>query len=205
MASSKLKNIQAIRQMLDGTHKTQTRKSFGFTGDQTLTKKREIGEEWEEYDEYGNVVAIWVQHKGWREKKNPYSDILREVRDDIFSYKNCRHEECKLKHKTRLDKKFQITHGMCADCVFEMETELKIRGKFEEYEKNRMLSNAKSFFKDSDSEIEDVRKVLTENPTFVNSDGTVETWERGGNVADKILEEYEQFKKIILNSLGEEE
>ena len=47
--SSKLQNIKAVKQMLEGSHKTQTRKNFSLaTANSTAekNKKREIGEEW---------------------------------------------------------------------------------------------------------------------------------------------------------------
>lgn len=57
MANDKLKNVKAVKEMLAGTHKTQTRKSITF-GESVDYVKREVGEQWS--DEEGN---LWEQKK----------------------------------------------------------------------------------------------------------------------------------------------
>ena len=44
MSKSKLQNVKAVKELLAGTHKTQTNKTFGFIG--KSNKKREIGDVW---------------------------------------------------------------------------------------------------------------------------------------------------------------
>ena len=55
--TNKLQNIKAVQQMMDGTHKFQTKKTVGFS-DTDATQKRnerhEIGDTWEDVDAKGN-------------------------------------------------------------------------------------------------------------------------------------------------------
>ena len=57
--SNKLQNIKAINQMLDGTHKFQTKKTVGFSDAQDAAKRSErhdVGDVWEETDANGVII-----------------------------------------------------------------------------------------------------------------------------------------------------
>ena len=68
---NKLQNIKAVQQMIDGTHKFQTKKSVGFS-DAEATKKRndhhDIGDIWEDVDANGNITIV-EQFDGFRTRK----------------------------------------------------------------------------------------------------------------------------------------
>ena len=51
-------------------------------------------------------------------------------------------------------------HGMSFDCVIDMEHKLKLEGNFKEYEKNKMLANMKSWFKQAEIEKEALKAGL---------------------------------------------
>ena len=55
-ANSKLQNVKAIKEMLAGKHKTQTRKSFGFTTSAEPTRK--VGDEWIETNANGTKIKV---------------------------------------------------------------------------------------------------------------------------------------------------
>ena len=42
--SNKLKNVKAVKEMLDGKHKTQTKKTVSFAD--KVIERREVGETW---------------------------------------------------------------------------------------------------------------------------------------------------------------
>ena len=61
MKKNKLQNIKAISEMLEGTHKFQTKKSTGFSDAESTAKKNakhEVGEIWEEVDSASGVTYI---------------------------------------------------------------------------------------------------------------------------------------------------
>ena len=63
--STKLRNIDAIKKMLDGNHKSQTTTKVGLqTGIQADTQRREVGEIWK--DSQG---VEWEQRAGFKIQK----------------------------------------------------------------------------------------------------------------------------------------
>lgn len=198
---SKLQNIKAVREMLAGEHRTQTRKQFAFN---EKSIRREIGDKWEEYDENGNIICIWEQKDGYRLKTRPITEIMAQVRNDLQAFPNCLHDKCKTKKKTALDYKFRALFGRCANCQFEVERDMKLNGTYKDYEKQRMLNNAKAFFENHDSELNDVVKYVSEGGDYVNSDGTIEHWQGSTEVADKMKEQYLKYKDYVLKKLKDE-
>lgn len=200
-AIDKLRNTQAIGQMLSGTHKSQNKTVVGFTPpDQFIV--RQIGESWEELDMFGQVKCIWEQKDGYRIKHAPNYKAFEQLRIEMREYPNCFGLDCKTKTKTRLDERFRNIHGMCTDCVAKMETKLKIEGKYEAYEKEKMRGNAESFFKSSDVEIERLAQSIASGSGVAHSDGSIEKWLGDTGKADEILQEYQEFKKLALEKLN---
>ena len=78
MTNNKLQNIKAVQQMIDGTHKFQTKKAIGFSDAEAMAKKaqrHEVGDTWEETDARGNVYII-EQKEGFRIRKTKNSDFI---------------------------------------------------------------------------------------------------------------------------------
>ena len=77
-ANSKLQNVKAIKEMLAGKHKTQTRKSFGFTTSAEPTRK--VGDEWIETNANGTKIKV-TQQEGFRVKEpvNSIRDQINEI------------------------------------------------------------------------------------------------------------------------------
>ncbi len=200
-AIDKLKNTQAIGQMLNGTHKSQTRTVVGFTAPENFIV-RQIGESWEELDMYGQVKCIWEQKDGYRIKHAPNYKAFEELRNEMREYPNCFGVDCKTKTKTRLDERFRNIHGMCTDCVAKMETKLKIEGKYEEYERSKMKNNAQAFFNSTDVEMQILSDSIAQGSGIPHADGTIEKWLGDTGLAEQMLSEYQEFKKLALEALN---
>lgn len=206
MAESKLQNIKALKQMLDGNHRLQSRKSIGFSDSSSTAernKKREVGETWEEKELSGNIV-YWTQHQGFRTKSNVSPEMSAHydgIRQYLKSFPNCQKEGgCTCKSPSNLDQKFRRIVGMCHDCLLGFETKLKIQGKFNQYALDKMKANAEAFFKQADTEVEIIKESFKE-VAFVNSEhGDVEKWE--GLDSEKLIEkvdtDYKNFKEKTL-------
>ena len=188
---AKLQNIKAIKQMLDGSHRTQSKTTVGYQKE--ADKPREIGERW--IDENGKE---WEQKDGYKISVNKFLDTVAEMRMPS----NC--PKCNKEMSHRFDKKFWNLEGHCFDCQIEFEHNLRIDGKYEEYEKNRMLQNALAWLRDAEKEAKEIIDSFRNPMTFANSDGTTEKWNHDispEEVADKIEKEFAEFKVNFIQKL----
>ena len=71
--SKKLQNTKAVKQLLDGTHKTQTRKSVSFSDSSKSNKRRSIGETWIEKNANGNGI-------------DPFAEVMLAIKGERYSY-----------------------------------------------------------------------------------------------------------------------
>ena len=191
--SKKLKNVKAVREMIAGTHKTQTKTNVSF-GEKKTFVKREVGDRWTDDD-----GTLWEQKKGYKVKLGK----LSELRQDLNKFPNCKKEICTCTNPKRNDIKMKTIHGMCFDCVIDMEHKLKLEGNFKEYEKNKMLANMKSWLKGAEVEKEALKTAL--KAKFVNEDGSIEEWNEMSwdEVEKKIDNEFRLFKENYLKKWEE--
>jgi len=188
-ASKKLRNVDAVKQMLDGTHKSQTKKSLGWVP-KIDSRRREIGEKW--IDEDGRT---WEQKDGYRVKHGK----LDWLREELYGNKTC--PKCNNSMTKRLDKKYFGIYKMCMDCSIEFETQLRVEGKWEDFQKQKIKSNIDSFVKDVAVEKEDLKKTLgKEKLEYVNSDGSLEYWDNpytSDQIHKAVDEYYEKLKERL--------
>ena len=89
---------------------------------------------------------IFVGYEGKKEKKGDkkshLTDIMTEVRMPLFC------PNCSKVMKKRLDDKMWRLFGHCFDCQVEFENKLRVTGKYEVWEKKKILENKKSFLND---------------------------------------------------------
>lgn len=206
--SNKLQNIKAVQQMIDGTHKFQTKKTIGFSDTADMARKserHEIGDVWEETDPKTGFIHIIEQHDGFRIKKTKSTDVLQSVRDDLRSFPNCRKETCTCSGKNRIDQKMQKIHGMCLDCTIEMEHELKKSGDYDAYEKNKIRENALAWLATAERDVEMLKEAYTTAAQFVtNSAGEKETWTAKmtpEEFEETVQKQFDIFKENFLKRL----
>lgn len=104
--------------------------------------------------------------------------------------------KCGSSMKHHLDEKMWAIHKTCFNCVIDMEHEIMKTGKWEEYEKTKMLANVNSYFK----EMEDVIKEFTKEHTtkaHVTEDGLVERWK---DVSKDRLEDVSEIVKTEMTN-----
>ena len=191
--SKKLKNVKAVKEMIAGTHKSQTKTNVSF-GEKKTFVKREVGDRWTDDD-----GTLWEQKKGYKVKLGK----LSELRQNLNKFPNCKKEICTCTNPKRNDIKMKTIHGMCFDCVIEMEHTLKIEGKYEEYEREKILANMKSWLKGAEVEKEALKTAL--KAKFVNEDGSIEEWNEMSwdEVEKKIDNEFRLFKENYLKKWEE--
>ena len=188
--SKKLKNIKAVNEMLLGEHKTQTKKSISFEGKKFV--KKEVGETW--IDDDGQS---WEQKNGYRVKVGKFA----KLREDLKAFPNCNKETCACIEPSQADLKMKAYHGMCLDCVVEMEHDLKLKGEYDEYERTKLLNNAESWLKEAEVEKEVLKSTI--KASFINEDGSIEEWDglSEEEIVSKIDDGFEEFKTNFIDKL----
>ena len=191
--SKSLRNIDALKKMLAGEHKSQTRQTFGFT--ETAKERREVGDKWVDAD-----GVEWEQKEGYRINT---TKVLDEIKGYIMP-KMCPKCGNEMK-KTKANTKMWNVHKMCLDCVVKMEHNLRIEGKYEEYQKEKVRANVEAWIKEAETEVNDIVNEMTKDLSFANSDGTLEKWDNPikdkEEFRKKVFEEFEQFKKDLLTKV----
>jgi len=149
------KNDEAtkVKQKIDGfLTKYAEKQIFGYTPEKDTTV-RKVGDKW--IDEDGKE---WVQCEGYKARVDSNENLMETQR--------C--IKCGNIAISRADKKMMIYHRMCLNCVTEMETQLRIEGKWEEYEKTKVKENIRSFIKDTEQQVDEYIKNLSNSINFVN-------------------------------------
>jgi hypothetical protein len=74
------------------------------------------------------------------------------------------------------NKKMWAIHKMCFDCVIKMETQLKIEGKYQEYEDKIIKANANFMLDEFVSGFDSFLDSIDSNNGFVTEQGDIEDW-----------------------------
>ena len=191
---AKLKNIKAVQEMLGGEHKTQTKKTVSF--DKKEVVRREVGDTWT--DDKGQK---WEQRNGYKVKVGK----LSELREELKKFPNCKDGCESYLDPGQADLKMKAYHGMCLDCVVEMEHDLKLKGEYGSYEQQKLLNNAESWLKEAEIEKEVLKTTI--KASFINEDGSIEEWDglSEDEITVKIDEGFEKFKTNFIDKLKGEQ
>lgn len=196
------KNTNKIKEMLQGEHSSQKRKTFGFT--QTNNNQdRKVGDIWQETKSNGSIE--WVEKKAGYLVRTPhhpaFGEKILQLRQELEKFPKCPKEVCTAKND-RLDKKYRFKTEMCADCTCKMEDDLRISGKFKEYEAAKMKNKAEAIFKDSDAVLEEL--VAPFKLGFfeeVLSDGRIIKHAVDPDIAEQIINEYNEYKREVFDEI----
>jgi hemerythrin-like domain-containing protein len=97
-------------------------------------------------------------------------------------------------------------HGMCFDCVVEMEHEMRTAGTYDEYEQNKIRENALAWLRNAERDVELLKQAYTQASQFVtNAEGETETWTAKMTVEEfeeTIEKQFAKFKENFLNKLN---
>ena len=133
-----------------------------------------------------------------REEKNNRSDALKEARTPWFC------PSCGKVMNKKLDDKMYRLYGHCFDCQIKFENKLRIEGKYENWEKQKVLKNRLSWIREQVQSVEEWREQSVKPIEVHNSVGLNdvqmerEKWDVNVNninkMADEALEEFDKMK-----------
>ena len=96
---------------------------------------------------------VMVGYKGEDKKKGDIVSKMTELMQDVRMPFFCK--ECNKVMNKRLDDKMWRLYGHCFDCQIKIENKLRIEGKYEEWEKEKIRKNKIAFIKDQMQTIEE--------------------------------------------------
>jgi nuclear transport factor 2 (NTF2) superfamily protein len=97
----------------------------------------------------------------------------------------------------KADDRMWILRGKCHRCVIREETQLRLEGKWESYEQERILSNQIAYIRDRISELKDIQRTIS-NPENLFSDGTFERWNVGvDKIKADLQDEINQLEHLL--------
>ena len=169
------RDVQRMRNLITGKTGEATQTQVGWE------KRKEEHKEGDVWEEDGRT---WTIKYGIKQNVTKLDGVKRLAVLPI-SCPNCK-KHMKL---TDANKKMYSIHGMCLNCVVEMEAKIKLEGKWEEYERGVVKSNAVANLEDFEKAIDAWYK---DKEVFVTEAGDIENWYGG----DK-TKMYEEIKARI--------
>ena len=140
---------------------------------------------------------------GGKTRESELSKVMQSVRMPWFCPK------CNKAMKKKLDDKFWRLMGHCFDCQIKIENKLRVEGKWEEYEKKKILENKKAYLKDLKQSIDEF-ETSGGKATFFNEVGVdeksveKEEWSMGQENFDKLVSEAREYIEKLESELENE-
>jgi hypothetical protein len=193
----KIEGVQDVSKMLYGEHESQQKVTVGYNHvDGESLKVKKIGDRWKDSD--GNE---WEQRDGYVIKLG--KEWQQELHQFLNTFPNCRKEECTCKMPKKIDEKMKRLHGMCLDCVVDMEHKIRLDGKWDEYENRKIKENALAWLKEAEKDKNLIAEELSK-VDFANEFGDSEKWTvpvTKEELLEKIEREFDEFKNNFIKNL----
>jgi hypothetical protein len=162
--------------------------------------KRKEGEIWT--DSKGRE---WIKTSYGIRSHNPQADLIKEEADKMWICKRTG-QNLKFSHN-KYDRMTLMKTGMSFDALVEYETELRIKGLYNDYAAKKVYRNQLAYLEDLKKKLEESYKYTDEHKiiTYVNSNGLVEEWENDARqeLMENIVKDLEQCNKSIEETKAE--
>lgn len=155
----KYRDVQRARNLIKKDYHAKTVEGVGY---QKAFEERKEGDVWEEDGK------TWTIKDGIKQTISKLDKIRKKVAKPLHCPK------CKTVMNYHLHEKMWKIHGICFDCVIDMEAGLRKLGKFESYERAMITGNLNSWAKDMEQFL---TEALDEKETYVTEAGDVEDWD----------------------------
>ena len=196
----KIDGVEDVKKLLHGEHEQQQKVTVGYVPENEQQKEnRKVGDRW--FDSDGNE---WEQKDGYTVKLGKVWQ--QELHTYLNSFPNCRKETCTCSMPKRLDEKMRRIHGMCFDCVIDMEHKIRLEGKWNEYEKQKVRDNAIAWLAEAEKDKNLIAEELYKLD-FSNEFGEAEKLSvpvSKEELLNKIENEFEEFKQNFIAKLEED-
>lgn len=164
--------------------------TIGYT---KAKETHEVGDIWE--DEHHK----YEQMDGYVMKTGKNSEALQEIREYIQKKHECKSPTCNTIKKSNADRKLIQKTNYCVNCLASMETEIRAKGFWKEYEEYKVTTNMLVYGKKKLEELKQALLDVKPYYEYVNEDGSTEKWE-----LPKSVEETKSEIQEMINN-GEKE
>ena len=174
----KEKDVQRLRNLVQGKYGEKATMGTGYT------KKQEFYEEGDIWEEDGRT---WTIKDGIKQNITRLDKAKELLHLPLFC------PECSNLMKKNNDKLFYIQYHRCFDCQIKFETELKIKGLWNEYEKHILNTDIEGTIYDFNIWIDE--EINKSNEGFITEAGDIEKWV--GSSKEKLLQSKEETIKYL--------
>lgn len=193
----KIDGLNDVKKLIAGQHESQQKVQVGYTEENKEdSTSRKIGNKW--FDEDGNE---WEQRNGYKIKLG--KAWQQELHEYLNTFQNCPNETCTCGMPKKIDEKMKRIHGMCFDCVIDMEHKIRLEGTWDEYEKRKVKQNALAWLVEAERDKNSIASELS-RMEFTNDFGDIEEWKTPFNkeeMLEKIENEFAEFRKNFIEQL----
>lgn len=173
-------DVIRIRNIINKKYQDSTKIQSGYSKEEIIHNEGDI---WEE------------KGQKWTIKNGIKQNVTKLDRFKSLSFVPMFCPKCSKLMNHNTDKRMYHLHKMCMNCVSVMETQLKLEGKYEEYEKNIISNNIINTMDDIEKEY---IEFLNTSSNFITEGGDIEEW-KGKQNKEKLMEEFKAFKEKILS------
>lgn len=174
------RDVQRMRNIITGN-------AGGATGVQVGYSKQ--SQNYQEGDVWEDSGKVWTIKNGIKQTVTKYDKLKRLVVLPL-TCPNCG----KPMKSTDLNKKMWSVHNKCFDCVVDMETKIKIEGKWDEYEKEMMNANKDAMVNDFEKAFNEY--INSQNESYFTEAGDIESWSGGKINEEEVKNVKEYIKKL---------
>jgi len=172
------KDVQRLRNLMTGKYGDKTTVGIGYT------KQYEFHDEGDIWEEDGRQ---WTIRNGVKQNITKLDKAKEAVNMPLFC--PC----CNKLMKNKYDKPFYMQYRRCFGCQVDFETELRIKGLWEEYEKHIINSDIDGLINEFTIWIDE--EMTETNTSYITEDGEVERWV--GSSKQKLIQNKEETIKYL--------
>ena len=176
----KHRDVQRARNLIKKDYHAKTVEGVGY---QKTFEERNEGDVWEEDGK------TWTIKNGLKQTVSKLDTIRKSVAKPLFCPK------CNNVMNYHLHEKMWKIHGMCFDCVIDMEAGLRKLGKYKQYERAMMTGNLQTWAADMKAFL---TEELDQTTSVVTEDGVVEDWHSNSSTQkQKVLDAMDEYIKEV--------
>jgi hypothetical protein len=176
------KDVNRIRNIISRRFDEKTQTSVGYSKSQVEYKEGDI---WEEGDKQ------WTIKNGIKQNISKFERLKKDLLYPLICPK------CSSPMKTKYDKECYGAFRTCFNCVINLESQLRIEGKYEDYIKDLQIKNTIAVAEEYKNAL---LSHINEDNSYVTEQGDIEEWKDPTNI-EKLKENIDSFIQGLKDSI----